>query len=234
MLSRLSGIANTVLQELSGDAADGDAETPPAGPVPEPGQDSGGEEAPEDVLERLAQTERLLVQLKDLVREKDAQLQQKEVALQEEKQAAEGKLMKLKIQAKAKLTSLNKRIEELTKQEAALPGEQNGQDAREGQGEEVEALKQRLQEQEETLGKLREQLAATTDSLTEMQAEKAAQLSSLQEIIQEKDARLEEQARWHQAELHQLVARSDLEAEMQQNLRTLQRRLEEQEVALLG
>lgn len=39
------------------------------------------EEAPEDVLERLAQTEKLVVQLKDLIREKDALLQQKETVL---------------------------------------------------------------------------------------------------------------------------------------------------------
>lgn len=39
------------------------------------------EEAPEDLLERLAQTEKLVVQLKDLIREKDALLQQKEAVL---------------------------------------------------------------------------------------------------------------------------------------------------------
>ncbi|KAL8222656.1 UNVERIFIED_CONTAM: hypothetical protein K2H54_077832, partial [Gekko kuhli] len=59
-------------------------------------------------------------------------------------------------------------------------------------------------------------------------------LSILQGKIQEKDARLEEQAHQHQAELHQLAAQSNLEAEMQQNLRLLQRKLEEQEAALLG
>lgn len=39
------------------------------------------EEAPEELLERLAQTEKLVVQLKDLIREKDALLQQKETVL---------------------------------------------------------------------------------------------------------------------------------------------------------
>lgn len=38
-------------------------------------------EAPEELLERLAQTEQLVVQLKDLIREKDALLQQKEAVL---------------------------------------------------------------------------------------------------------------------------------------------------------
>ncbi|KAM4645848.1 LOW QUALITY PROTEIN: golgin subfamily B member 1-like [Amazona ochrocephala] len=60
------------------------------------------------------------------------------------------------------------------------------------------------------------------------------QLSSLQEVIQEKEALLEEQAHHHQAELLKIVAPSDLEVEMQQNLLTLQRKLEEQEAALLG
>lgn len=39
------------------------------------------EEAPGELLERLAQTEKLVVQLKDLIREKDALLQQKETIL---------------------------------------------------------------------------------------------------------------------------------------------------------
>lgn len=39
------------------------------------------EEAPEELLERLAHTEKLVVQLKDLIREKDALLQQKETVL---------------------------------------------------------------------------------------------------------------------------------------------------------
>uniref|UniRef100_A0A8D2LT23 Golgin B1 n=1 Tax=Varanus komodoensis TaxID=61221 RepID=A0A8D2LT23_VARKO len=107
MLSRLSGLANTVLHELSGDGED-------AGPAESEAHQQNGEEAPEDLLERLAHTERLVVQLKELVREKEAQLQQKEAQLQEERQAAEAKLLKLKLQAKAKLTSLNRRIEELT------------------------------------------------------------------------------------------------------------------------
>lgn len=49
----------------------------------EPGWQNGEEEeAAEDVLDRLAHMERLVVQLKDLVREKDAQLQQKDAQLQ--------------------------------------------------------------------------------------------------------------------------------------------------------
>ncbi|XP_006038650.2 golgin subfamily B member 1 isoform X1 [Alligator sinensis] len=243
MLSRLSGLANTVLQELSGDGADGEAETSAPVPVLESAMESR-DETPEDMLERLAHTERLVVQLKDLIREKDAQLQQKEVVLKEEREAADAKLMKLKLQAKAKLAALNKHVEELTGQGASLPvksppGEQldpskNDQRTNEEHREEAEALKQQLQEQEETLRDLREQLAAARESQKDMQANQAAQLSSLQEVIREKDALLEEEARRHQAELLQAAARPDLEGEMQQHLKTLQRKLEEQEEALLG
>ncbi|NXA76274.1 GOGB1 protein, partial [Thryothorus ludovicianus] len=120
MLSRLSGLASTVLQELSGE--DGDAVTEP--PLAVEALQSGAEsmeEAPEELLERLAQTEKLVVQLKDLIREKDAQLQEKETLFKKEREAADAKLTKLKLQAKAKVASLNKRIEELTQRASPLP-----------------------------------------------------------------------------------------------------------------
>ncbi|NXN06950.1 GOGB1 protein, partial [Indicator maculatus] len=273
MLSRLSGLASTVLQELSGEDGDGDAaaESSPVVQPLEPEAESM-EEAPEELLERLAQTEKLVVQLKDLIREKDALLQQKETALKEEKEAADAKLMKLKLQAKAKLASLNKRIEELTEKGSPLPAQtssgeqvclkvgrtqlltasscllssvsflptslllqcQNNQTTSEGHGEEAEALKEQLKEQEETLQDLREQLSVAKRNLEDAEMKHATQLNSLQEVIQEKEALLEEQAHHHQAELLKIAAQSDLEVEMQQNLRTLQRKLEEQEAALLG
>ncbi|XP_072858489.2 golgin subfamily B member 1 [Pogona vitticeps] len=244
MLSRLSGLANTVLHELSGDGEDAGSPALPVGTEPEAGQQNG-EEATEDVLERLAHMERLVVQLKDLVREKDTQLRQKDAQLQDERQAAEAKLLKLKLQAKAKLASLNKRIEELTERGAAspaspLPGEpaspaqveseQRPQDKQEEEEEETEGLRRRLREQEEAAGKLQEQLQAATESLSHAQA----QLMVLQEEVQEKETRLREQAHQHQTELQQLMAPSALEVEMQQNLRLLQQKLEEQEAALLG
>lgn len=40
---------------------------------------------------------------------------------QEEREAADARLMKLKLQAKAKVASLNKRIEELTEKGSPLP-----------------------------------------------------------------------------------------------------------------
>ncbi|NXA65340.1 GOGB1 protein, partial [Mohoua ochrocephala] len=276
MLSRLSGLASTVLQELSGE--DGDAVTEPSIAVStEQALESEAEsmeEAPEELLERLAQTEKLVVQLKDLIREKDALLQEKETVLKKEREAADAKLMKLKLQAKAKLASLNKRIEELTEKGSPLPTQalaeeleypkvgrtgplkrlilisllssisllptcflfqcQKNENASEGHREEVEVLKEQLREREETVQDLKKQLAVAKVNLKDAEIKYAAQLSSLQEVIQEKEALLEEHAKQHQAELLKMVVQSDLEVEMQQNLRALQRKLEEQEAALLG
>ncbi|NWI31089.1 GOGB1 protein, partial [Sula dactylatra] len=269
MLSRLSGLASSVLQELSGDDGDAVTESSTAVQALEPEAESM-EEAPEELLERLARTEKLVVQLKDLIREKDALLQQKETVLKEEREAADAKVMKLKLQAKAKLASLNKRIEELTEKGSPLPTQtlleeqvhpkvggtgllktllsfvsffsatsfllqcQNNQNTSEGHREEAEALKEQLRKREDTVQDLKEQLALAKVNLKDAEIKYATQLSSLQEVIQEKEALLEEQVHQHQAELLKIVAQSDLEAEMQQNLRTLQRKLEEQEAALLG
>ncbi|XP_066407219.1 golgin subfamily B member 1 [Molothrus aeneus] len=242
MLSRLSGLANTVLQELSGD--DGDAVTEPSIAVEALQSEAESmEEAPEEVLERLAQTEKLVVQLKDLIREKDALLQEKETVLKREREAADAKLMKLKLQAKAKLASLNKRIEELTEKGAPLPTQASAEELEdpkknentsEGHREEVEVLKKQLREREETVQDLKKQLAVAEVNLKDAEIKYATQLSSLQEVVQEKEALLEEQVHQHQAELLKMVVQSDMEVEMQQNLRTLQRKLEEQEAALLG
>ncbi|NXT06678.1 GOGB1 protein, partial [Prunella fulvescens] len=276
MLSRLSGLASTVLQELSGE--DGDAVTEPSIAVSTvealQSEAESMEEAPEELLERLAQTEKLVVQLKDLIREKDALLQEKETVFKKELEAADAKLMKLKLQAKAKLASLNKRIEELTEKGSPLPTQalaeeleypkvrrrglferlilisllssvsllptffllqcQKNKNTSEGHREEVEVLKKQLREQEETVQDLKKQLAVAKVNLKDAEIKYATQLSSLQEVIQEKEALLEEHVHQHQAELLKMVVQSDMEVEMQQNLRTLQRKLEEQEAALLG
>ncbi|KAM6436319.1 golgin subfamily B member 1 isoform 1-T2 [Liasis olivaceus] len=244
MLSRLSGLASTVLHELSGEGEDAETAVPPAGPELESSQQNG-EEAPEDVREHLTHMEKLVVQLKNLVREKDAQLQQKDAMLQEERQAAEAKLLKLKLQAKVKVANLNKRIEELTERGVAVPAKEppgeplppvqvrlptGDHTMCNRQEEEMGLLRRQLQEQEEIVGELRGQLEEATERLGEAQA----QVGSLQKEMLEKEGLHEEQARQHQAEILQLEAWSAREAEMQQNLRQLQRRVEEQEVALLG
>ncbi|XP_055965444.1 golgin subfamily B member 1 isoform X2 [Sorex fumeus] len=230
----------------------------------------------QDVLERLAYSEQLLVELKELIREKDIQLQQKDETLQEERKSADNKIKKLKLHAKAKLTSLNKCIEEMKAQGGTvLPIEPHSEellpklDKSSTEEMEVEKLKLKLQEKEELISCLQDQLAQAqaeqatqfNKSSTEMeelvmmkqqlqekeeligtlqaqlsqtQAEQAAQLSSMQQVVREKDARFETQVRLHEDELLQLVTQADVEAEMQQKLRVLQRKLEEHEEALLG
>ncbi|NWR48081.1 GOGB1 protein, partial [Regulus satrapa] len=275
MLSRLSGLASTVLQELSGEDGDAVTESSIAVSTVEALQSEAEsmEEAPEELLERLAQTEKLVIQLKDLIREKDALLQEKETVFKKEREAADAKLMKLKLQAKAKLASLNKRIEELTGKGSPLPtqasaGElecpkvgrtgllkrlilvsllssvsllptffllqcQKNENTSEEHRQEVEVLKEQLREREETVQDLMKQLAVAEGNLKDAEIKYATQLSSLQEVIQEKESLLEEHVHQHQAELLKMV-RSDMEVEMQQSLRELQRKLEEQEAALVG
>ncbi|XP_043846403.1 golgin subfamily B member 1 isoform X2 [Dromiciops gliroides] len=282
MLSRLSGIANTVLQELSGDGTDGDIVGPPNPELTQGPDMALNDGRNEDILERLAYTEQLVVQLKDVIREKDNQLQQKDVILEEERKAADMKMTKLKLQAKARLASLNKRMEEMKAQggmgscqepqseKQQLPNKGDSS-PKEDQMEGFEMLKQKLQEKEELISHLQTQLsqvqaqqAAPHDTspkedqmegfemlkqklqekeelisslqtqLSQVQAQQAAQLSSMQEVVREKDARFESQVRLHEDELLQLVTQKEVETEMQQNLRTLHRKLEEQEEALLG
>ncbi|XP_010290974.1 PREDICTED: centromere protein F-like [Phaethon lepturus] len=69
-----------------------------------------------DLTEQLASTEQLVTQLKELVREKDAELRNKDLQLKEEKESADAKLSKLKLQNKAKVASLTSQLEELKKQ----------------------------------------------------------------------------------------------------------------------
>ncbi|XP_060054283.1 golgin subfamily B member 1 [Erinaceus europaeus] len=277
MLSRLSGLANVVLHELSGDDTD---ENMRASLDPEIPQESNMElnnRTQEDAMERLAYTEQMVVELKEMIRQKDIELQQKDEILQEERKAADNKIKKLKLHAKAKLTSLNKHIEEMKAQGGTISPtephseEQHSKHDKSSTEEELEAekIKLKLQEKEELISSLQAQLIqAQTEQakqfdksstemeefetikqqlqekeeiigtlqaqLSQIQAEQVAQLSSMQQVVREKDARFETQVRLHEDELLQLVTQAEVEAEMQQKLRVLQRKLEEHEEALLG
>ncbi|XP_032944746.1 golgin subfamily B member 1 isoform X3 [Rhinolophus ferrumequinum] len=234
MLSRLSGLANVVLHELSGDDTDQNMRASLDPELPQESDMEFNDKTQEDVLERLAYAEQLVVELKEIIRQKDIELKQKDEVLQEERQAADNKIKKLKLHAKAKLTSLNKHIEEMKAQGGtALPVEPQSEeqlskfDKSSTETEEFSMMKQQLQEKEELISSLQAQLSQT-------QAEQAAQLSSMQQVVREKDARFETQVRLHEDELLQLVTQADVETEMQQKLRVLQRKLEEHEEALLG
>lgn len=277
MLSRLSGLANVVLHELSGDDTDGNLSAPLEAELPQASDMELNNSTQEDVLERLAHAEKLVVELKDIIRQKDVELQQKDEDLQEERKAAENKVKKIKLHAKAKLTSLNKQIEEMKAQGGTtLPAEPQAEEPLSKHDKsymeeemKVEKIKHELQEKEKLISNLqaqldqaqskqalqldkssaemedlmlmkqqlqeKEELISTLQTqLSQTQAEQAAQLSSMQQVVREKDARFETQVRLHEDELLQLVAQSDVETEMQQKLRVMQRKLEEHEEALLG
>ncbi|XP_053420850.1 golgin subfamily B member 1 isoform X3 [Nycticebus coucang] len=271
MLSRLSGLANVVLHELSGDDTDENMRAPLDPELPQESDMEFNNRTQEDVLERLAYAEKLVVELKDIIRQKDVQLQQKDEVLQEERKAADNKIKKLKLHAKAKLTSLNKHIEEMKAQGGTvLPTESKSEEqlskhdkSSTEENTEIEIMKHKLQEKEELINTLQAQL-------TQAQAEPAAQfnksnieieefiimkqqlqdqekligtlqaqLSQTQaeqaaQVVREKDARFETQVRLHEDELLQLVTQADVETEMQQKLRVMQRKLEEHEEALVG
>uniref|UniRef100_A0A8C8S4F3 Golgin subfamily B member 1-like n=1 Tax=Pelusios castaneus TaxID=367368 RepID=A0A8C8S4F3_9SAUR len=77
-----------------------------------------------DLTERLTHTEQLVTQLKELIREKDNELRNKDHQLKEEKEASEAKLSKVKLQNKAKVTSLTSQLEELKKQLSGSEGQE--------------------------------------------------------------------------------------------------------------
>ncbi|XP_027437913.2 golgin subfamily B member 1 isoform X3 [Zalophus californianus] len=271
MLSRLSGLANVVLHELSGDDTDQNMRASLDPALPQESDMEFNDRTQEDVLERLAYAEQLVVELKEIIREKDIQLQQKDEVLQEERKAADNKIKKLKLHAKAKLTSLNKHIEEMKAQGGTvLPTEPQAEEqlskhdkSSTEEETEVEKIKHKLQEKEELISCLQAQLSQAQAEQTtqfdkssteieefltmkqqlqekeELISTLKAQLSQTQaeqaaQVVREKDARFETQVRLHEDELLQLVTQADVETEMQQKLRVLQRKLEEHEEALLG
>ncbi|KAM9147096.1 uncharacterized protein ACDP82_005024 isoform 1-T1 [Pangshura tecta] len=76
-----------------------------------------------DLTEQLTRTEQLVTQLKELIREKDNELRNRDNRLKEEKEASEAKLSKVKLQNKAKVTSLTSQLEELKKQLSGSEGQ---------------------------------------------------------------------------------------------------------------
>lgn len=85
MLSRLSGLANVVLHEVSGDDTDQNMRASLDSELPQESDMEFNDRTQEDVAERLAYAEQLVVELKEIIRQKDIQLQQKDEVLQKEK-----------------------------------------------------------------------------------------------------------------------------------------------------
>ncbi|XP_025730791.1 golgin subfamily B member 1 isoform X3 [Callorhinus ursinus] len=236
MLSRLSGLANVVLHELSGDDTDQNMRASLDPALPQESDMEFNDRTQEDVLERLAYAEQLVVELKEIIREKDIQLQQKDEVLQEERKAADNKIKKLKLHAKAKLTSLNKHIEEMKAQGGTvLPTEPQAEEqlskhdkSSTKEETEVEKIKHKLQEKEELISCLQAQLSQAQAEQTTQFDKSSTEIEeflTMKQQLQEK----EELISTLKAQLSQTQAE-----QAAQKLRVLQRKLEEHEEALLG
>ncbi|XP_028256447.1 golgin subfamily B member 1 [Parambassis ranga] len=237
MFSRLA----TVLQELSGEEGpDGDpqGELVPQLPTGE-GQPAPDSEVPEEAMERLAHLEQLVVQLKELIRDKDTQLVQKDAELsskdaqfKSEKEEAEARFTKLKLQAKAKMASLNKQISELKGQGGATSPDSSFTGSGAAAEEELQELKNKLIKEEAKSRQLEERLQSTEQLLQEKESAHADQLRVLQAVVCEKDVRFQEQIQKHEEELLKVTTESQSDSELQQTLHAAQQRYEELEEAL--
>uniref|UniRef100_A0A3B3TA70 Golgin B1 n=1 Tax=Paramormyrops kingsleyae TaxID=1676925 RepID=A0A3B3TA70_9TELE len=235
MLSRLAQGVNSVLQELSGE------ESPEAGAedgvtLQTPADGAGTSAVPgdeEDAMERLAQMEQLVVQLKELIREKDGQLITAERQLKEEKEAGEMRLTKLKLQAKAKVAALTKQVLELKGQEeAGSQSPDNSFASSPAVEEELQQLRLRLQEEGSVSRALREQLEVSEQGAREAQEKYTEQLGAMQAVVCEKDVRFREQVQKHEEELLKVSAQVQSDGAVQQALHVAQRHKEELEEAL--
>ncbi|KAL7878269.1 hypothetical protein AOLI_G00092430 [Acnodon oligacanthus] len=168
-----------------------------------PGSPQAGAGGPplSEVTERLAQMEQLVSQLKEMIREKDAALHSKDEQLKAEKESCESKLSKMRLQNKAKVTSLNAQLEELRKQqgEPASKGTPP-QFKRSGSGEAGESeqagasrgkillLKKKVEELEQQLAHREKELQQKTLEL-ETQRERGVEMDAM---LVDRDKRLAE------------------------------------------
>ncbi|KAK7886092.1 hypothetical protein WMY93_025713 [Mugilogobius chulae] len=233
MLSRLAN----VLQELSGEegaAGDSQGVLEPRLPV---GDDRTSEsEVPEEAMERLAHLEQLVVQLKELIRDKDTQLLQKDTDLankdaqiKSESEAAEARFTKLKLQAKAKMASLTKQINEMKGHEGVASPDSSFTGAGGALEEELQELRTKLSQEENRNKNLQEKLQNTEKLLQDKESAHAEQVRVLQAVVCEKDVRFQERIQKHEEELLRVTSESHNNGELQQALHTAQRRCEELE-----
>ncbi|KAJ3611974.1 hypothetical protein NHX12_020253, partial [Muraenolepis orangiensis] len=195
-----------------------------------------GWEGSEETTERLAHLEQLVVQLKELVCDKDTQLAHKDTQLQNEKDTAEVRFTKLKLQAKAKMASLNKQIHELKGQEGPASPDTSFTG---GQGpelqEELHTLRTRLEEEEASRRDLLQRLQATQHLLQEKEVDHTEQLRVLQAVVCEKDARFQAQIQRQEEELLRVASQSQADPDLQQKqILTAQFRQMDQELAESG
>ncbi|XP_016154534.1 PREDICTED: golgin subfamily B member 1-like isoform X7 [Ficedula albicollis] len=164
-----------------------------------PGSRDVGSAALTDLTEQLTSTEKLLAQLKELVREKDAELRSKDLQLKEEKESADAKLSKLKLQNKAKVASLTSQLEELKKQLAVAEGleakAESKKASKDGDQENAAAnrgkilvLRRRIEELESQITQKNEELQKK-DAELEVQRSRGADMDAM---LAEKEKKLAE------------------------------------------
>ncbi|XP_064864405.1 golgin subfamily B member 1-like isoform X2 [Oncorhynchus nerka] len=207
----------------------------PPGDAPGAPEESGpGVE--EEPLERLAHLEQLTVHLKEVVRDKDSQLATFEKQLKSERETAEARFTKLKLQAKTKMAALNKQITDLKGQEgAASSPDSSFTSSAPAVDEELQELRKQLSEVSTLAKNLEERLQMSEQALCEKEAVHTEQVRVLQAVVCEKDVRFQEQIQKHEDELLRVTVQSQNDAELQQvqqALRAAQRRCEEQEEAM--
>ncbi|XP_061526519.1 golgin subfamily B member 1-like isoform X2 [Phycodurus eques] len=162
-----------------------------------PGSPQGGSRSGEvdvaEMTDRLVQTEQLVTQLKELIREKDTALGTKDEQLKMEKEMCEAKLSKLRLQNKAKVTSLTTQLEELKKQ---MGGQDtpthNKKDPSEG-GEQatrgkIVLLKKKVKELEQHLAQSEKEIV---NKRTEVEAQRLRG-EEMDVMLTEKDRKLAE------------------------------------------
>ncbi|XP_070617438.1 golgin subfamily B member 1-like isoform X2 [Erythrolamprus reginae] len=151
-----------------------------------------------DLTEQLSQTKQLIAQLKELVKEKDNDLNKKDKQIKEEKEASETRISKLKLQNKAKVASLTSQLEELKKQ---IPGNA-AQDGKSGQKKsdqdsaaasrgKILVLRKKVEELETLNAQKNEQLQqkmSELDAAHRRGAELDAMLADKQKKLTEKEA----------------------------------------------
>ncbi|XP_078111837.1 uncharacterized protein LOC144521253 isoform X2 [Sander vitreus] len=155
---------------------------------------AGGEVTVEEMSERLTQTELLVTQLKEMIREKDAALRSKDDQLKVEKETCESKLSKLRLQNKAKVTSLNSQLEELKKQQGGQGTPTHSKKgSSEGAGEhasrgKIVLLKKKVEELEQQLAQRQEELENKRKEV-ELQRRRGEEMDAM---LTERDRKLAE------------------------------------------
>ncbi|XP_043373502.1 golgin subfamily B member 1-like isoform X3 [Dermochelys coriacea] len=153
-----------------------------------------------DLTEQLTRTEQLVTQLKELIREKDNELRNRDNQLKEEKEASEAKFSKIKLQNKAKVTSLTSQLEELKKQLSGSEGqekkaEQTKRVSRDGDQENAAANRGKLLVLRRRVEELEFQNAHKNEELQKKIAELEAQRqrgAEMDAMLAEKEKKLAE------------------------------------------